>query len=306
MLVGVIAIAGLAIPGTFIAFSGFHSKDAILATALAYTGKNSIHFLLFLVPLVTAGLTAFYMFRLWFYTFTGKPRDEHVYDHCHESPAVMCAPLLILAVFAACCAAGGEHGHLFGMIKGSIPAGVDHGAEPFEHAITQISLPDYHEDIHGGDNHETAGSAALLSAVLGMVVAFLLYCRPVVDPARIRDQMPGVHNFLVEKWQFDNLYEAMFIKPALCVGHWCAAFDRIVLDGILHASAKVVISVSQWDRKFDEGIIDGFVNLLGTGTRRFGLSLRVFQTGRMRQYVMFIAVSVLVLFALLFVFIPKA
>ena len=302
MLVGVIAIAGLAIPGV-IAFSGYHSKDAILATALAYTSKNSLHFLLFLVPLVTAGITAFYMFRLWFYTFTGKPRDSHVYDHCHESPSVIYAPLVVLAVLAAGCAIGGEHGHLFGMIKGSIPAGVDHGIASFDHAVTDVSLPSHHE-IH--EVHGTAGTAALLSAVLGMVIAFLLYCRPVVDPARIRDQMPGVYNFLVEKWQFDNLYEAMFVKPALVVGRWCVTFDRVVLDGVLHTSANLVISVSRWDRKFDEGIIDGFVNLLGTGTRRFGLSLRVFQTGRMRQYVMFIAVSVLVLFALLFVFVPKA
>jgi len=331
MLIGVIAIAGLAIPGSGavldwafgvppevaaaneggehihynkdLAFSGFHSKDAILATALAYTGKNSIHFLLFLVPLVTAGITAFYMFRLWFYTFTGKPRDQHVYDHCHESPKVMFVPLLVLSVFAACCATGGENGHLFGMINGSQPPGVAEGAEAYEHAVTQVALP-AHKDI--GLVHAQAGGAALLTAVLGMVVAFLLYCRPVVDPAKIRDQAPGVHNFLVEKWQFDNLYEAMFVRPAHSVARWCAAFDRMVLDGILHGSAKLMVWVSTWDRKFDEGIVDGFVNLLGTGTRRFGHSLKVFQTGRMRQYVMFIAVSVLVLFALLFVFIPKA
>ncbi|MFP6764209.1 MAG: proton-conducting transporter membrane subunit [Planctomycetaceae bacterium] len=321
MLVGVVAIAGLAIPGsgaalnwlyslfssgaghyTDLAFSGYHSKDAILATALAYTGKNSIHFLLFLIPLVTAGITAFYMFRLWFYTFTGKPRDEHVYGHCHESPKVMFVPLIVLAIMAAGCATGGEHGHLFGMIKGSLPDGVDHGAEQFQHAETTVELPD-HNEIH--EVHGTAGAAALLSAVLGMVVAFLLYCRPVIDPARIQSQMPGVHNFLVEKWQFDNLYEAMFVRPAHSVARWCAAFDRIVLDGILHGSARLVISISTWDRKFDEGIVDGFVNLIGNGTRRFGVSLRIFQTGRMRQYVMFIAVSVLVLFALLFAFVPR-
>ena len=62
MLIGVIAISGLAIPGTSIAFSGFHSKDAIVATALAYMQLNPVHFLLFLIPLVTAGITAFYMF----------------------------------------------------------------------------------------------------------------------------------------------------------------------------------------------------------------------------------------------------
>ena len=92
MLVGVIAISGLAIPG-LIAFSGYHSKDAIVATALAFTKQNPGHYLLFILPLVTAGITSFYMFRLWFYTFLGKPRDEHVHDHAHESPWVMTIPV---------------------------------------------------------------------------------------------------------------------------------------------------------------------------------------------------------------------
>ena len=109
MLVGVIAIAGLSVPGV-IAFSGYHSKDAIVATALAFIQANPAHFLLFLLPLLTAGITAFYMFRLWFFTFAGDPRDQHVYDHAHESPWIMTVPLLILAPFAAFCAAGGEGG----------------------------------------------------------------------------------------------------------------------------------------------------------------------------------------------------
>ncbi|MFM8220094.1 MAG: proton-conducting transporter membrane subunit, partial [Planctomycetaceae bacterium] len=89
MLVGVIAIAGLAIPGTPIAFSGYHSKDAVVASALTFSELNPAHFLLFYIPLAGAGITAFYMFRLWFYTFAGEPRDAHVYEHAHESPAVM-------------------------------------------------------------------------------------------------------------------------------------------------------------------------------------------------------------------------
>ena len=97
MLVGVIAISGLAIPGLSIAgekvaFSGYHSKDAIVATALAFRQINPAHFLLFFVPLLTAGITAFYMFRLWFFTFVGQPRDHHVYEHAQESPAVMTVP----------------------------------------------------------------------------------------------------------------------------------------------------------------------------------------------------------------------
>ena len=307
MLVGVIAIAGLAIPGSAallgfpIAFSGYHSKDAIVATALAYMQLNPLHFLLFLTPLVTAGITAFYMFRLWFYTFTGKPRDEHVYDHCHESPAVMCAPLLLLSVFAAFCAFGGDHGPLYEMIAHSEPVGVAGGTAAS--GVAQVALPS-HGQIH--DVHTTAGVVALLSAILGTVTAFLLYCRPVVNPEAIKRQFSGIHNFLVEKWQFDNLYDAAFVRPSHVVARWCAGFDKNVFDGILHSAARSAVWISSWDRKFDESIIDGLVNVVGNVTRSVGVSLSVFQTGRIRQYVMFIAVSVVALFALLFAFMPKA
>ena len=301
MLIGVIAISGLAIPGTSIAFSGFHSKDAIVATALAYTKLNPVHFRLFLTPLVTAGITAFYMFRLWFYTFTGKPRDEHVYDHCHESPAVMFMPLLILSVFAAGCAIGGEGGPLYQMIGNSEPVGVASGVEPG--GVANVALPSHH-DIH--EVHSTAGVVALLAAALGTITAFLLYCRPVVDPGLIKRQFSGVHGFLVEKWQFDNLYDAAFVRPSHIVGRWCAGFDRNVLDWVLHTAAKAAVWVGTIDRKFDEQFVDGLVNVVGNVTRSVGVSLAVFQTGRIRQYVMFIAVSVVALFALLFAFMPKA
>ena len=64
------------------------------------------HLLLFLLPLLTAGLTTFYMFRMWFLTFTGKPRDEHVYEHAHESPWTMTVPLVLLAFFSVTVAWG--------------------------------------------------------------------------------------------------------------------------------------------------------------------------------------------------------
>lgn len=301
MLIGVIAISGLAIPGTSIAFSGYHSKDAIVATALAYMQLNPVHFLLFLIPLVTAGITAFYMFRLWFYTFTGEPRDQHVYDHCHESPAVMFAPLLVLSVFAAGCAIGGEGGMLYQMIGNSEPLGVASGVE--HSGVANIALPSHHA-IH--EVHSTAGIAALLAAALGTLTAFFLYCRPVVNPEMIKRQFAGVHGFLVEKWQFDNLYDAAFVRPAHIVGRWCAGFDKNILDAILHGAAKTAIWVGSVDKKFDEQIVDGLVNVVGNVTRSVGMSLTVFQTGKMRQYVMFIAVSVVALFALLFAFMPKA
>jgi len=305
MLVGVVAISGLAIPlitifGEPIALSGFHSKDAIVATSLAFTKLNSIHTLLFLVPLVTAGLTAFYMFRLWFYTFWGEPRDQELHDHVHESPWVMTGPLIVLAFFAACCAIGGEGGVLFSLLSDSEPVGLGAGYAAMDSG--GVAHPS-HDNVHAV--HSTAGNLALLAAFAGTIIAYLLYGARVVDPGEIRNQMRGVHSFLVEKWQFDKLYDAMFVRPVHVVASWFAAFDRIVLDGILHGSAKAAIDVSKWDRRFDESVIDGMVNLVGDATFAIGRSLRNVQTGQLRQYVMFIAVGVLMLFVLLFAFFPK-
>lgn len=300
MLVGVIAISGLAIPGTAIAFSGYHSKDAIVATSLAYTSLNSVHFLLFLVPLVTAGITAFYMFRLWFYTFAGKPRDQHLYDHCHESPAVMTVPLIILAVFAAGCAIGGEGGFLYESLLASEPLGHEHGLAAAEEGA--LALPSHHQ-IH--EVHGQAGMYALIVAGLGTLLAYVLYGLGLINPADIKRQFSGVHNFLVEKWQFDRLYDVMFQQPVHIVAGWCTWVDRKVFDGILHGACRVTLDVSRWDRRFDEKVIDGLVNLVGSVVFGIGSAIRGIQTGRLRQYVMFIAVSVLALFVLLFAFLPK-
>ena len=82
--------------------------------------------------------------------------------------------------------------------------------------------------------HADAGTLALLAAFAGLILAFLLYGLRVVNPADIARQLRGLHGFLVEKWEFDNLYEAMFVRPTLIVSRWFAAFDRVVIDGFLH------------------------------------------------------------------------
>lgn len=305
MLIAVIAISGLAIPGFKpllgfeLAFSGYHSKDAIVATALTYTKLNG-HPLLFIVPLVTAGITAFYMFRLWFYTFTGKPRDHHVYEHAHESPWIMTAPLIALSVLAAFCALKGEDGFLFKMLTHSEPVGL---ASTAEHVglSRDMSLPG-HAAVHA--NHATAGLLALGAAVLGTFLAYVFYCRRAIDPAAIRRQFPGAYSFLVNKWAFDDLYDVVFVKGTRTVAVWASAFDKYVLDGFLHAASRVTVNVSQLDRRFDEAVIDGLVNLVGNVTYKTGRMLKVVQTGSMRNYVTFIAVGLLGIFVLLLALFP--
>ena len=314
MLIGVIAISGLAIPWPqlpfigAIAFSGFHSKDEIVATALTYMSVNPGHFLLFIVPLVTAGITAFYMFRLWFMTFAGPPKDQHVYDHAHESPLPMTGPLIVLSVFAVGCAWGFQHvdghlvpGYLVRTLLSAEPAHVAAGVA--SDTMLTLQFPG-HDAIYS--YHATAGMVALLAAVLGLALSYLIYVKRLLDPANVARQMAGTYRSLVEKWQFDNLYEAMFVRPVMVVARWPQAFDLGVLDAFLHGLAHAAKRVATWDRAFDEKIVDRIVNVVGESTYAVGRSLRVLQTGRLRQYVMFIAVGVVSLFILLFAFMPKA
>ena len=306
MFIGVVAISGLAIPilavpklGA-IAFSGFHSKDAIVASAMTFSSLNPLHSLLFFVPLVTAGITAFYMFRMWFMTFFGKPRDQHIYDHAHESPKVMTIPLYVLAFFAAFCAIGGESGPLAQLILTTEPAHVAGGIEAG--GEVPISLPS-HAQIH--EYHASAGTVALLVAAGGTILAYLFYGLSLVDTNAMKKQLGGVHEFLREKWMFDDLYDWMWVRPVHVVSSWAVAFDKYVLDATLHFLSRMTVAVANWDRKFDETVVDRIVNAVGEATFSIGRSFRHVQTGRIRQYVMFIAVSVVMLFFVLFAYLPN-
>lgn len=306
MFIGVVAISGLAIPlltlpklGA-IAFSGYHSKDAIVASAMTFSSLNPLHSLLFFMPLITAGITAFYMFRMWFMTFFGKPKDHHVYDHAHESPWVMTAPLFVLAFFAAFCAVGGENGPLAQLILTTEPAHVAGGT--MGAGNIGLNLPS-HDQIHGF--HADAGRVALLAALIGTLLAYVFYGLQMVDTQAMKQQFRGVHGFLAEKWMFDELYDWMWVKPVHVVSRWAVAFDKYILDAFLHFLSRAVVYVANWDRRFDEAVIDRIVNAFGETTFSIGRSLRVVQTGRIRQYITFIAVSVVSLFVLLFVFLPR-
>jgi NADH-quinone oxidoreductase subunit L len=291
MLVGVLTIAGTPF------FSGWYSKDAIMAQALGFALVNNKHFLLFVLPLVTAGLTAFYMFRMWFMTFAGTPRDEHVYEHAHESPRWMTVPLIILAVSSVLVAWGlppweAEEsilgGHT-GILQMSEPTSVLH------------SLGVYEKDEHvlAAANHRVAEAVALGAGALGILFAMLLYWRPILDPADAQSQFPGIHRFLSKKWYFDELYSVLFMRPALVVAHWCRSFDLGVIDRFVDGLGRATVKVSRWDGRFDLGIVDGLVNLTGRVVYDIGAWLRGIQTGYLRSYILFLVLAVIGIFFLL-------
>jgi NADH-quinone oxidoreductase subunit L len=301
MLIGVFAIAGIPL------FSGWYSKDEMLAGAFGFAVTNKQHFLLFLLPLVTAGITAFYMFRMWFMTFTGKPRDQHVYEHAHESPWTMTVPLILLAIMSVCVAWGwplhepenswlGHQLHHYSQPKAIEVIGLvdDHG-----HAIP-VDVDFVKENIAAIENHSIVGFLALGVVAIGLAFASVLYYYGVLDPNEAKEQFPGVHRFLTHKWYFDEIYSALLVRPSLVVAHWCSSFDTKVIDGFVHVLARVNMFTSRWSGRFDKGIIDGLINLIADVSYAIGNWLRNVQTGYLRSYVLFLALAAMTIWVLLY------
>jgi len=291
MLMGVLAIAGIPL------FTGWDSKDAILANAYGFARQNPRHVLLFLLPLGTAGLTAFYMFRMWFLTFLGKPRDEHVYEHAHEPPWTLTVPLIVLAVLSVCVAWGwpiwdAKESAMLRMLENSQPASVEAMFRP-EIAVAESM-------------HFSVGLVVLGVVVIGIVFGVLLYVTRVMDPADAKEQFPGVHSFLWNKWSFDDLYSVALVRPALVVAHWCKAFDLYVIDGIIHGVAAVALWLTKWNGRFDNSIVDGLVNLVADVVHATGAWLRGWQTGYLRSYILFLALAAIGIFVVLSYFVARA
>jgi NADH-quinone oxidoreductase subunit L len=310
MLMGVLAIAGIPF------FTGWYSKDSILAHAFGFAYVHPGHVLLFLLPLVTAGITTFYMFRMWFLTFTGTPRDHHVHEHAHESPWMMTTPLVILAVLSVCVAWGWpiwdaeaswmEH-HLHHAQPKAVIADFGHVLEhdsPWEGG--PVKDVDQSERAVAAHYHFRVGLLVLGMVALGIVFAVLLYYKRVLDPAEAQAQFPGLHAFLWNKWYFDELYSVLLVRPALVVAHWFKRFDLGVIDGIIHGVARSTVNLSRWDGRFDNGIVDGLVNLVGRVVYAIGAWTRGLQTGYLRSYVLFLVLAAVGIFIALSYFVALA
>jgi NADH-quinone oxidoreductase subunit L len=289
MLVGCLAIIGAGIPLSPIGLSGYYSKDAIVEQALSYAKTNGGgYWLLFVLPVLGAAITAFYMFRLWYLTFAGTPRNHHRYDHAHESPSVMSYPLILLAAMAIGVGWTLPVGNLSvtNLLGQAQPLGTvvsGHGV-----LLPDLTVPAEHFS-HAPEIKTPAGLAAFAAAMTGLFIATLLYLWRRLDPAEIKQTFQPIYKLLWNKWYFDELYWAVFVTPAMFLARGIARFDRGVIDAILHASAAVSKACSRVvDVLGDRTVVDGSVNTFAHWTWDFGLLLRKLQTGSLRQYVLFI------------------
>jgi proton-translocating NADH-quinone oxidoreductase chain L len=312
MLIGTLAISGVPF------FSGFYSKDAILAAAIARVHHDPQHFLLFLLPAVGAVLTAFYMFRMWLLTFAGEPRGfsasspapgshghghSHDHDlnpaaHAHESEPIMTWPLVILAVFSV-------------IVGWSLLFVIPH---PFGTPALEKML-EYGEPPHGIDisamHHYSALGASLLIMLIGVGLGLMYYAPPGfpyfvttrLSAARTAERCGRIYRFLMHKWYFDDLYWAVFVRPCLALARLCRQIDQVLIDGLVDGSAATTTLLSRLEGIFDMIAVDRLVNLIAQAVYVTGDWSRSIQTGRLRNYLMFLALALVGLFAGVFAWI---
>jgi NADH-quinone oxidoreductase subunit L len=266
MLVGVLAIAGAPL------LSGWYSKDMILSSALAFATVHPAHAALFVLPLLTAAMTAYYMFRLWFLAFTGPPRDAHVHTRAHESPSVMTVPLVVLAVFSVCVAWGWP-------LWSADASALGHVLEKAQPASVPADY--FAERTKEHDVHTTAGLAALAAAVVGAGIAFAVFGRRQPSAEALHARGPAWYRFLVRKWYFDEAYDATLVKPTVALARAAAVADKRPSDTPPDAPGAKRLDLT----------LDGLLNGVGQLAAALGGLLRRAQTGRVRNYVAVLALT---------------
>ena len=253
MSAGVFAIAGIP------PFAGFFSKDEILYRT--FTSPNPLHIVLWLAGLLTAGMTSFYMFRLWFKTFFGEPRiDPHANEHhsIHESPWIMLLPLCILALLSV---AGGWIG---------IPAalGGNSGIERFLGPVFANGAAGEAVALTTGHGLELALAAvSVLVALGGFYIAYVFYCEKPGTAAALAERNRRAYDLVKNKYWVDEFYNASLITPLLM-------FTRGVLELI-----------------FERGVVDGSGKAAGATTRGMAWLTRKQISGNIRSYAGWLAIG---------------
>jgi NADH-quinone oxidoreductase subunit L len=280
MTMGVVAIAGIP------PWAGFFSKDEILYQT--FSSPNPIGKLLWLVGLITAGMTSFYMFRLWFKTFFGPEHfdelaAEHSTSHAgkaehdegqashshgvHESPWIMLAPLVLLAILSV---VGGWVG---------VPAALG-GHNEIEHFLSPVFATA--AETTGAVTESTShglelglAAVSVLTALAGFGLAYVFYYKKPGTAAALAKKAPALYRVVENKFYVDEIYHAGIVTPLLM-------FTRMILGGLV-----------------DGGIVNGSGSVAGATTRGLSSLTRRIQSGNIRSYAGWLALGAAALIAVM-------
>ena len=308
------AIATLAIAGIF-PFAGFWSKDEILTMAVKAGGVNVLFWLL---GMVAAFMTSFYMFRLLFMTFYGEERFDEHHVHPHESPSVMLTPLKILAVLSLI---GGfvvgippENGLFHRFLAHAFHHWVDHHPHVFHIwpdlflmiLSTIVALAGfftaYSMYLSNPQGQESLGSK--ISGAWSVLWNVVIWNRRGVD-VFYTERAEGLaakyalaYNALLNKYYVDEIYHMYVVRPIMWGMNALWAVDSKVVDGIVNGFGKFTRLYSNWSGWADRNYVDGSVNGAAELVRGGAQAFRLLQTGVVQNYLLVMALGVFVFVAI--------
>jgi NADH-quinone oxidoreductase subunit L len=296
MLVGCIAIAGIP------PLAGFFSKDEILWSAFKVGGYGRF---VWMLGFLVAGLTAFYMFRLYHMTFSGKFRGTHEQEHhVHESPRSMLVPLQVLAV-------GSIIAGFFGIphaidvlhVGNAIDSFLEPVFEPAHHALAEV----FAGPVPGTGVEIGLMAASVFLAAGGILVARHFYQTNPAIPERLAQTFAGAHRVLLNKYYVDEFYGRVFVRGlALGGGQVLHGTDRYLVDGgdgevgpglgvngIAWMTRDIIARLSNF---WDKWVVDGAVNATAFVLDNLSYVFRAVQNGLVQHYAlsMFIGVFLLI------------
>ena len=253
MLLGSLSIAG------FPFFSGFWSKDLVIEAAFEAGDHNVLFMVLWVLAIVTAFMTAFYMFRMWFMTFMGEKGKNtlHAAEHGHgESPKSMTAPLCILAVFAV--VSGffimfGLDGMLsftelpggFFQVGGGHSEGFEYFSELFTNPYTYLTI---------------------VLALVGIYIAYLMYAKKKINPGRFNREGESVlYKVLTKRWGFPDLYNQLSWKLGYGIARGVDYVDRQVVDGTVNGLSGAVVGGGEAVSRVQTGDVHDYSSVVLLG-----------------------------------------
>ena len=284
------AIATLTISGVPF-FSGFLSKDAILAGTLAFAQHYPQHFLLPLFGFGAAAITAFYMFRLIFMTFHGEAKMPKVFKGIHESPRAMTFPLILLSSLSF---------FIFYTLPYLNPFS-DHGwfTELIQASDSVVkgnpTAGEIYEGIHHA--HYPAMALSLLVAGFGIGMATLMYMKKKLSADIWSEKMGFLYKLSLNKYFFDENYNRFLYQPVLKLSRAIAfvdwdLYDKYFINGFGRVTKWLAFLTGRLDYDgLDQKLVDG----VGRTAQGFGNQLKNVQTGRLQNYMLFALAGVIVI-----------
>ncbi len=279
-----LAISGVGL-GSHSLFSGFYSKDGIIAGAVNYgDALGGMGKIFYWGPIIIAYVTPFYMARSFFLTFFGKPRNQHLYDHAHEAPKAMVIPQVVLAGMAIL-AVPWLMGFWFDLVESTR---VD-----MEQMMIGATGQSWVQpgDMHAMEHASHVVHSTLLYGLAGALmigVGGAMYLGGFKVSEKIV-RLPGVnllYKWALNKFYFDALYDVFTVNAGKVIAQIASVVDKYLVDGIVNMTGRLTQLTSAMAGWFDLRGVDGAVNGAAAMATGGGQMLRATHAGRVRGYVL--------------------